>query len=161
MNFKGDFFLGHPVLWENFGTTLGLNKTLFCRDTSKCGIFCQKLLKYALRDEKNCCKCAESRLHTFSHSGEYLVTIGWAYLCLVGNIWPFSLSLHMNFHNFPYSSLLLSFKGRIPSEKMAGLHRSPGCKGFDRGRSFSRRSSEVPVGSVRPMRSGQQDLSTH
>ena len=45
-----------------------LNKTLFCRDTSKYDIFCQKLLKYALRAEKNGCKCAESRLNTFSHS---------------------------------------------------------------------------------------------
>ena len=39
---------------------------------------------------------------TFSprpHS-DYLVTIGWAYLCLVGSIWAFSLSLHMNFHSF-------------------------------------------------------------
>ena len=30
--------------------------------------FCRKLLKYTLRAEKNGCKCAESRLHTFSHS---------------------------------------------------------------------------------------------
>ena len=47
-----------------------LNKTLFCRDTSKYGIFCRKLLKYALRAGKNGCKCAESRLHIFSNSGQ-------------------------------------------------------------------------------------------
>ena len=29
-----------------------LNKTLFCRYTSKYGIFCRKLLKYVLRAEK-------------------------------------------------------------------------------------------------------------
>ena len=44
-----------------------LNKTLFCHDTSKYGIFCRKLLKYALRAEKNGWKCAVSRLHTFFH----------------------------------------------------------------------------------------------
>ena len=44
---------------------------------SKYGIFCQKLLKYALWAEKNGCKCAESPLHTFSHSAIAFSKLKW------------------------------------------------------------------------------------
>ena len=63
-----------------------LNKTFFCRDTLKYGTWCQKLLTYALRAEKNGWKCAESRLHTLSHSGMYFRP--WSSLQLMINQGP-------------------------------------------------------------------------
>ena len=58
-----------------------LNITLVCCDTSKYCIFCRKLVKYALRAKKNGCKCTQSWLHTFAHSG---LTICWLVLTLSG-----------------------------------------------------------------------------
>ena len=54
------YVLGFPYVAEN--------NIVICRDASKYGIFCRKLLKYALWAKRNGCKCDESRLHTLSHS---------------------------------------------------------------------------------------------
>ena len=70
---------GYPYIFsipEHCFVAKQLNKTLFCRDTSKYGIFCQKLLKYALRAEKMAASAlrADSTLSPTLYSMSYIHT---------------------------------------------------------------------------------------
>ena len=84
-----------------------LTKTLFCRDTSKIGVFCWKLLKYALRPKKMAASAmrADSTLSPTLPLSNHFATArrSWGFLFLVGNesdfflVWnPFQMKY---FHN--------------------------------------------------------------